>query len=116
MKNTIYLSSNIRHLRTKQSLTLEELGALIRKSKETINGYEKGRSFPAFEGLLVIADYFNVGLDEFVYEDLTKTSNRVEDPAGIYQDDVSRLMMGRIKELEREIKEHAPDLANRLEL
>lgn len=116
MKNNIYLGSNIRHLRTKQNLTLEELGALIGKSKETINGYEKGRSFPAFEGLLVIANHFGVGLDEIVYQDLTKNFDRVEEPPAIYQDDFSRLMMGRIKELEREIKEHAPELAKRLEL
>lgn len=114
MENTIYLGVNIRHLRTTQNLTLEELGNLIGKSKETINGYEKGRSYPSFEGLLTIASYFGVGLDEFVFTDLRL--NRVEEPEQIYQDSFSRLMMTRIKELEREIKEHAPDLARRLEL
>lgn len=116
MKSTIYLGSNIRHLRTKQNLTLEEFGALIGKSKETINGYEKERSYPSFEGLLVIADHFNVGLDELVFDDFSKRGNRVEEQQAIYQDEFSRLMMVRIKELEREIKEHAPELANRLEL
>lgn len=114
MERNICLGSNIRYLRTKEKLTLEELGALIGKSKETINGYEKGRSYPSFEGLLVLSDYFKIKIDDFIFRDLS--ISRVEEPQAPYHNDFSRLMMARIKELEREIKEHAPELAMRLGL
>lgn len=114
----LYIGKNIKHLRKEKKLTQEQVGEIIGVKKAAVSTYEIGKNFPTVEGLIKIADFFEVNLDALFYSDLTGEvgSDRVEEPQEPYQDDFSRLMMRRIKELEREIKEHAPDLAKRLEL
>lgn len=114
----LYIGKNIKHLRKQKKLTQEQLGALIGVKKAAISTYEIEKNFPSVDGLIKIADLFQVNMEDFFYLDLSvkEGNDRVEEPAPIYQNDFSRLMMRRIKELEREIKEHAPNLAERLEL
>lgn len=67
-----------------------------------------------------MVDLFQINLEDFFYTDLVqnehKPADRVEETVEPYQGEFSRLMMSRIKELEREIKENAPELAKRLGL
>lgn len=56
----------IRELRLKNNLTLEELGKLIGKPKQTINNWEMFVSTPPLETLWKLADYFDVSLDYLV--------------------------------------------------
>lgn len=115
---TIYISQNIKYLRKQKKITQEELGKLVGVKKAAVSTYEIGRNYPSVESLLQIVELFQVNMEDFFFKDLSreKPSNRVEEPIVGYQDDFSRLMMSRIKELEREIKENAPNLARRLEL
>lgn len=114
----VYIKQNIKHLRKEKKLTQEALGELIGVKKAAVSTYEIGRNYPSVEALLKLVELFEVNLEDIFYKNLSKEekSDMVEEPPGIYQDEFTRLMMARIKELEREIKEHAPDLASRLEL
>lgn len=114
----LYISKNIKHLRKQKKITQEELGELIGVKKAAISTYEIGRNFPSVEALLKLVELFKINMEDLFYTDLSRSapSDRVEEPIEIYQEDFSKLMMNRIKELEREIKEHAPDLAKRLDL
>lgn len=114
----IHISKNIKYLRNQKKITQEELGELIGVKKAAVSTYEIGRNYPSVESLLRMVELFQINMEDLFYKDLTlKTpSDRVEEPTAIYQDDFCRLMMSRIKELEREIKEHAPGLAKRLGL
>lgn len=116
---TLYIGKNIKHLRKQKKLTQEALGALLGVKKATVSTYEIGRNFPTVEGLLKISDLFKVDLESLFFADLTggrKKANRVEEPVSFYEGEVKRIMLGRIHELEREIRENAPDLAKRLGL
>lgn len=114
----IHISQNIKHLRKQKKITQEELGRMIGVKKAAVSTYEIGRNYPSVESLLKMVDLFEINMEDFFYKDLSvdEQSDRVEEPQISYHDNFSRLMMGRIKELEREIKEHAPELAKRLEL
>lgn len=115
---TIYISQNIKYLRKQKKLTQEALGKAVGVKKAAVSTYEIGRNYPSVEALLKLVDLFEVNLEDLFYKNLAveKKSDRVEEDSIIYQDEMYRLMMSRIKELEREIKENAPGLASRLEL
>lgn len=53
----------LKALRTEHKLTQEELGNILKLSKQTISCYENKGSFPTQEILLEIVNYFNVSLD-----------------------------------------------------
>ena len=80
------LGKNIKHMRTLHGETLDELGNVIRASKSTVQGYEKGRRIPDIATIKMIAEYYGKTVDEMInnklYEyaefDSTKTVNMDE--------------------------------------
>lgn len=80
------LGKNIKHMRTLHGETLDELGNVIRASKSTVQGYEKGRRIPDIATIKIIAEYYGKTVDEMInnklYEyaefDSTKTVNMDE--------------------------------------
>jgi transcriptional regulator with XRE-family HTH domain len=109
MSNEIFLGKNIKHLRLKKNISQAKLGALLNKSKETINGYERARSYPSFLALLTIADYFEMSLDNLVYTDLSQEG--VEVSGNVVQimkeefsemEELLRLLEQRIRKLEED--------------
>lgn len=53
----------LKALRTNRNLTQKELGAKLGLSKAVVSKYENGLSYPSFDLLLQIADYFHVTTD-----------------------------------------------------
>lgn len=53
-------------IRKKQGLSQEELGMEIQVSRQTISKWESGQSYPDFQRLVLLSDYFNMTLDELV--------------------------------------------------
>lgn len=53
-------------IRKKQGLSQEELGMELGVSRQTISKWEAGQSYPDFQKLVMLSDYFNMTLDELV--------------------------------------------------
>ena len=56
-------SERIKNLREERGLSQEALGAVIGVKRFSIYPYEKGRACPDLQGLIALADYFDVSLD-----------------------------------------------------
>lgn len=130
----MYLASNVKYLRTKLGLTQSELAKELEKTSAAISDYEKGKSFPPLEVAMRITQFFKVKIDDLVSKDLrredmltmegitpyTKTNYQYQYDQAVkqlhLQERLNQLMEHRLTELEREIKEHAPELGKRLGL
>ena len=53
-------------LRKKWGLSQEELGFELGVSRQTVSKWESGQSYPDFQRLVLLADYFDISLDELV--------------------------------------------------
>lgn len=53
-------------LRKKSGLSQEELGAQLQVSRQTISKWELGESYPDFQKLILLSDYFQLTLDELI--------------------------------------------------
>lgn len=53
-------------MRKKQGLSQEELGLELQVSRQTISKWEAGQSYPDFQRLVMLSDYFGMSLDELV--------------------------------------------------
>ena len=59
-------AERIRELRTARNYTQEDLGEILGVKKYSIYTYEKGRSEPNIDGLIALADFFDVSIDYLV--------------------------------------------------
>lgn len=53
-------------LRRSKGLTQEELGTQIGVSRQTVSKWELGQSYPDFQRLVLLSDYFGITLDALV--------------------------------------------------
>ncbi|MFQ6792352.1 helix-turn-helix transcriptional regulator [Thomasclavelia sp.] len=54
------------NLRKSKGLSQEELGNELKISRQTISKWESCQSYPDFQRLVLLSDYFGVSLDELV--------------------------------------------------
>lgn len=77
-------------LRRKQGLSQEELGMELQVSRQTISKWEAGQSYPDFQRLVMLSDYFGMSLDELVkdidVQDVRDRSLTDERVASIFSD------------------------------
>lgn len=77
-------------IRKKQGLSQEELGMELQVSRQTISKWENGQSYPDFQRLVMLSDYFNMTLDELVkgidVQDVREKNMTDEKVASIYMD------------------------------
>ncbi|MDD3428424.1 MAG: helix-turn-helix transcriptional regulator [Oscillospiraceae bacterium] len=59
-------SQNLQELRHRKSLTQEELAAALFVSRTAVSKWESGRGYPGIDSLKLIAEYFNVTVDELL--------------------------------------------------
>ena len=67
-------------LRRRRGLSQEELGMELQVSRQTISKWETGQSYPDFERLVLLSDFFALSLDELVRDCLLYTSPSPRDP------------------------------------
>ena len=69
-----FFSQNLRFLRSKMSekTSQEKLAELLNIKKPTLGSYESGRAEPKYIDLILLAQFFNVEVDELLKEDLAK--------------------------------------------
>ncbi len=68
----LYFNQNIVFLRKKRKLKQYELADRIGFNRTTWNGYEVGKSFPKFEDLVKISEFFNIPEGDLIHTDLSK--------------------------------------------
>lgn len=77
-------------LRKRQGLSQEELGLELQVSRQTISKWESGQSYPDFQRLVLLSDYFGLSLDELVkgidVQDVREKSRADEQIASLYLD------------------------------
>lgn len=73
----MYLAQNIKALRTKANETQKDLAQFLAVSEMTISRYESGDNEPDLSKLVVIAEHFDVTVDDLL---LTK----LEEPVKLY--------------------------------
>ena len=66
------LSSNLRHLRKKKSLTQAQLAEKIGIKRSALGAYEEGRAEPKLTTLQAFTEFFEIRLDELIRVDLTR--------------------------------------------
>ena len=62
----ICMGENIRMLRSGKGITQEKLGYELGVSAQAVSRWENGASYPDISMLPIIADYFEVSLDELM--------------------------------------------------
>lgn len=63
------LSGRLKLLRAATNATQAEVAAAVGVAERTYRGYEAGTCEPDLKGLVALADYFNVPLDQLVGRD-----------------------------------------------
>lgn len=74
-KVSAMFAKKIKSLRLEKNLTQEQLAKELGMSKSAISMYENGRRSPDLETAELIADYFNVNMDELVMRSEIKNRN-----------------------------------------
>ena len=65
------------NLRKAKGLSQEELGMELDVSRQTISKWEAGQSYPDFQRLVMLSDYFHMTLDELVKDiDVEEVRNK----------------------------------------
>lgn len=77
-------------IRKAKGLSQEELGMELQVSRQTISKWESGQSYPDFQSLVLLSDYFDMALDELVkdidVQDVRDKNSTDEKVASIYLD------------------------------
>jgi transcriptional regulator with XRE-family HTH domain len=67
-----YFSKNLKYLRKKENLDLEQMGRILGKGKSVVNGYENGKNEPPLSVCYKLVRYFGIDLVHLVEKDLEK--------------------------------------------
>lgn len=122
-----YLADNIKLLRQRTGMTQADLSAKLGKTSVTISDYEKGKSAPPLDVLLLLCDIFQVDLNSLVLANLAAGQAASSAPNAEQSREYQRLQEQfhtlqqlsqqqgrRLTELEFLIRTHAPELAGKL--
>ena len=84
------LSENIKTIRKAKGLSQEELAVKLNVVRQTVSKWEQGQSYPDFQRLVMLSDYFDMTLDELVkdidVQDIRDKNLTDEKVASIYLD------------------------------
>ena len=123
----MHIHQNIKYLRKRKGWTQKDLSEKIDKTYITVGDYERGKIYPPLPILLRLCELFNLSLDQLVLQDLSAETPSPPEPDQAAELQrlqselqtlrrLNRLQEQRLSELEREIRERAPELAGRLGL
>jgi transcriptional regulator with XRE-family HTH domain len=70
----IFIGSNLRLLRERKKRSQEEMASFIGIKRSILNNYENEISKPSIENLLLISEYFGIGINTLLTLDFTKLS------------------------------------------
>ena len=62
----MYISKRLKELRTVSGFSQEKLAELLDVSRQTISKWESCQSYPDFQRLVLLSDFFGLTLDELI--------------------------------------------------
>jgi len=65
------LSKNIKYLRKRHRISQQELADALNTPRTTLGDYERGKTEPSINTLILIADYFGTSIDELLKSNLS---------------------------------------------
>ena len=74
-----YISSNLKHLRTSNNLTQDDIAKIVNKSRVLVSQWESDAREITTEDIIKISDYFNVPMDVLVGKDLRISDNTFDE-------------------------------------
>ena len=84
------LNEKLIELRKSKELSQDELGNELRVSRQTISKWELGQSYPDFQRLILLSDYFGLSLDALVkdidVQDIRNKNLSEKQLSSIYED------------------------------
>lgn len=102
-KKNIFLSSNIKYLRNIVGKTQEEIAKICNKKNTAVSNWEKGIREPDAVDLTILANIFNVSVDDLMLKDLrfdnsytenkTKTLNILYDKLKDLPEDKQKMIL-----------------------
>lgn len=82
---TIYLSENIKRLRTEKGITQENLAEFLGVSFQSVSNWERSEAYPDITLLPMIALYFNVTVDELLGMNKALAEEKTAEYLSIYE-------------------------------
>ena len=77
-------------LRKIKGLSQEELGNELGVSRQTVSKWELGQSYPDFQKLVLLSDFFNISLDKLIkdidLDDVRENNSDNEKVSKMYED------------------------------
>ena len=70
----MYFSKNLQLLRRRRGRSQADLSSLLQMKRTSLSGYELGTSFPNYETLILISDFFRISIDKLLKVDLSSIS------------------------------------------
>jgi len=70
----MYFSKNLQLLRRRRGRSQADLSSLLQMKRTSLSGYELGTSFPNYETLILISDFFVISIDKLLKVDLSSVS------------------------------------------
>lgn len=114
----MHLSSNINYLRKRLGLTQKDLSVKLGIVSNQVGKYERGESEPPATKLVILAQIFDISIDDLVNVDLSEQAptkaKKTEE-----QDTLKEVVISQqrtIERLQKMIREKAPELAVQLGL
>lgn len=72
------LERRLAELRREKNLSQEELAEKLYVSRQTISNWERGKTYPDINSLLLMANYFDVSLDHLIKGDIDIMKHQVD--------------------------------------
>jgi putative transcriptional regulator len=64
------MKNKLKELRQKESISQDDLAAILKVSRQTINSIETGKFDPSLKLVMKMTKHFNIGLEQiFIYEE-----------------------------------------------
>ncbi len=70
----MYFSNNLKLLRKRRNRSQADLSDVLEVKRTSLSGYELGTSFPSYETLIRISDFFKISIDKLLRVDLGSIS------------------------------------------
>ena len=64
------LGKRIKENRELKSMSQDDLANYLKVSRQSVSKWESGKNYPSLDILVVMSDYFNVSLDDFIKGDV----------------------------------------------
>ena len=88
------LSENIQLNRKRLDISQEDLGKMMFVSRQTVSMWEKGKTVPTIDNLILLSEIFSISVDELLKG---KTSQRAKEPAEKYEFSFSKEELDEIR-------------------